>query len=136
MKTPDPLLERVAPVPAAVPGVVAIALGGSAIWMGEVALCLPLSDPRGVIAGLQAMTDPYREQLGQALVRRFRPEVLFSSAIPRQQSRKATRAILQGARSARSRAPPMFSSLTTGAISSMRRARLKQRRGFRSPSTI
>jgi Nucleotidyltransferase domain len=50
----------------------------SAIWMGEVALCLPLSDPRGIIARLKAMTDPYPEQLGRALIRRFRPEVLFA----------------------------------------------------------
>jgi Nucleotidyltransferase domain len=50
----------------------------SAIWMGEVALCLPLSDPRGVIAGLKAMTDPYPEELRAALIRRFRWEALFS----------------------------------------------------------
>ncbi|HEX9170750.1 MAG TPA: nucleotidyltransferase domain-containing protein [Roseiarcus sp.] len=50
----------------------------SAIWMGEVALCLPLSDPRGVIAGLKAMTDPYPQKLGDALIGRFRFEALFS----------------------------------------------------------
>jgi predicted nucleotidyltransferase len=50
----------------------------SAIWMGEVALCLPLSDPCGVIAGLKAMTDPYPQKLSDALIRRFRFEVLFS----------------------------------------------------------
>lgn len=50
----------------------------SAIWMGEVALCRPLSDPRGVIAGLKAMTDPYPEELRAALIRRFQWETLFS----------------------------------------------------------
>jgi hypothetical protein len=50
----------------------------SAIWMGEVALCLPLSDPQGVIARLKAMTVPYPEKLGNALIRRFQWEALFS----------------------------------------------------------
>jgi hypothetical protein len=49
----------------------------SAIWMGEVALCLPLSDPRGVISGLKAMTDPYPQKLSDALIGRFRFEALF-----------------------------------------------------------
>jgi hypothetical protein len=50
----------------------------SAIWMGEVALCLPLSDPGGAIASLKAMTDPYPQQLADALIRRFGFETLFS----------------------------------------------------------
>jgi hypothetical protein len=50
----------------------------SAIWMGEVALCVPLSDPRGAVAGLKAMTDPYPEKLSDALIRRFQFETLFS----------------------------------------------------------
>jgi predicted nucleotidyltransferase len=173
LETPDPLLERVAPVLAAVPGVAAVALGGSrargaahaasdydiglyfsdsagldvasllvavrglvddpeaaavtegggwlsigrrkidllyrpiervekvirdcregrvtmdyqpghphgfcsAIWMGEVALCLPLSHPGEAIASLKAMTDPYPQQLADALIRRFGFEALFS----------------------------------------------------------
>ena len=49
-----------------------------AIWMGEAALCRPLSDERAVIAGLKAMTVPYPEKLGDALIRRFRWEALFS----------------------------------------------------------
>ncbi|WP_158814859.1 nucleotidyltransferase domain-containing protein [Methylocapsa sp. S129] len=60
----------------------------SAIWMGEVALCLPLHDPQAMIAELKAMTSPYPEALREALVRRFLWEVLFSIengeiAIPR-----------------------------------------------------
>jgi Nucleotidyltransferase domain len=50
----------------------------SAIWMGEVALCRPLSDPKGVIAGLKAMTVPYPDKLREALIRRFQWEALFS----------------------------------------------------------
>jgi predicted nucleotidyltransferase len=50
----------------------------SAIWMGEVALCRPLHDPDGALAGLKPMTEPYPELLRQALIRRFAWEVLFS----------------------------------------------------------
>jgi hypothetical protein len=50
----------------------------SAIWMGEVALCRSLSDPSGALAVLKAMTVPYPEKLGQALIGRFQWEVLFS----------------------------------------------------------
>jgi len=50
----------------------------SAIWMGEVALCQSLHDPHGSLARLKAMTEPYPEALGQALVRRFAWEVGFS----------------------------------------------------------
>jgi hypothetical protein len=50
----------------------------SAIWMGEVALCRPLGDPQGAIAALKAMTVPYPEKLGEALIRRFQWETRFS----------------------------------------------------------
>src|SRR5262249_7662312 len=50
----------------------------SAIWMGEIALCQPLHDPHETIVGLKRATSPYPKQLGDALVRRFRWEVLFS----------------------------------------------------------
>jgi hypothetical protein len=60
----------------------------SAIWMGEVALCRPLSDSQGAIARLKAMATPYPEALREALVRRFQWEILFSienaqTAVPR-----------------------------------------------------
>jgi predicted nucleotidyltransferase len=60
----------------------------SAIWMGEVALCRPLSDSEGALAGLKAMTAPYPDQLREALARRFQWEILFSienaqTAIPK-----------------------------------------------------
>jgi hypothetical protein len=49
----------------------------SAIWMGEVALCRPLHDPNGLIAALQARTAPYPAALRDAMIRRFRWEILF-----------------------------------------------------------
>jgi hypothetical protein len=60
----------------------------SAIWMGEVALCRPLRDPQGLIAGLKALALPYPEKLGVTLIRRFQWEALFSienaeTAMPR-----------------------------------------------------
>ena len=50
----------------------------SATWMGEIALCQPLHDKQGVIAGLQASTSPYPDQLRDALLRTFLWEVQFS----------------------------------------------------------
>lgn len=49
----------------------------SAIWMGETALCQPLHDPAGIIAGLKAKTSPYPQALRDALIRRFQWEVMF-----------------------------------------------------------
>jgi hypothetical protein len=50
----------------------------SAIWMGEVALCQPLHDPRGSIAELKTSASPYPDKLREALLREFLWEVLFS----------------------------------------------------------
>ena len=50
----------------------------SAIWMGEVALCRPLSDSDGALAALQAMTRPYPDKLRQAVIRLFQWEILFA----------------------------------------------------------
>jgi hypothetical protein len=60
----------------------------SAIWMGEVALCRPLSDPDGALTQLKAMTVPYPDGLREALIRRFQWEIPFSiqnaqTAIPK-----------------------------------------------------
>ena len=49
-----------------------------AIWMGEVALCRPLHDPRGLLAALKAKTSPYPASLRDALVKRFQWEILFA----------------------------------------------------------
>ena len=50
----------------------------SAIWMGEAALGKPLHDPDGALAALKAMTIPYPEKLGRALMDRFLWEVAFN----------------------------------------------------------
>ncbi len=50
----------------------------SAIWVGEVAFCRPLTDPERALARLKAMTTPYPEALREALIRRFQWEILFS----------------------------------------------------------
>ncbi|WP_271669947.1 nucleotidyltransferase domain-containing protein [Bradyrhizobium sp. CCBAU 51627] len=50
----------------------------SAIWMGEIAYCQALHDPRALIAGLKSIAQPYPRPLRDALIRRFQWEVLFS----------------------------------------------------------
>jgi hypothetical protein len=60
----------------------------SAIWMGEIALCRPLRDPHGLIAGLKTIALAYPDRLQEALIRRFQWEALFSienaeTAVPR-----------------------------------------------------
>jgi hypothetical protein len=50
----------------------------SAIWMGEIAFCQSLHDPRGMIARLKAMASPYPKPLREALIRRFQWEIMFS----------------------------------------------------------
>lgn len=50
----------------------------SATWMGEVALCVPLHDPKGAIAELKSATTPYPDALQAALLKMFLWEVLFS----------------------------------------------------------
>ena len=50
----------------------------SAIWMGEIAYCEPLFDPRETLSELKALTLPYPRPLREALIRRFAGEVLFS----------------------------------------------------------
>lgn len=50
----------------------------SAIWMGEIAYCQPLHDPKGLIARLKSIALPYPQALRRELIRRFQWEVLFS----------------------------------------------------------
>ncbi|MFT4115912.1 nucleotidyltransferase domain-containing protein [Bradyrhizobium sp.] len=49
----------------------------SAIWMGEIAYCRPLHDPRESIARLKSIAMTYPPALRDALIRRFQWEVLF-----------------------------------------------------------
>lgn len=50
----------------------------TAIYAGEVAQCVPLHDPHGLLADLRALTDPYPEPLAEALISRFGWEVDFA----------------------------------------------------------
>jgi hypothetical protein len=50
----------------------------SAIWMGEVAWCVPLHDPEGQLAKLKAAASPYPRALRDALIRKFEWEILFA----------------------------------------------------------
>jgi predicted nucleotidyltransferase len=50
----------------------------SSIYMGEVAIGLPLHDPDGVLAALKAKTTPYPITLKQATVNKFAWEISFS----------------------------------------------------------
>ena len=48
------------------------------IYMGEIAICVPLCDPTGVIGSLKADVHPFPEALKTAIVGKFRWEVQFS----------------------------------------------------------
>ncbi|BAZ40266.1 hypothetical protein NIES4101_62270 [Calothrix sp. NIES-4101] len=50
----------------------------SSIYMGEVAISLPLADSHGVLAALQAKTKPYPTELQKATVDTFAWEISFS----------------------------------------------------------
>ena len=50
----------------------------SAIWMGEVALCRPLSDPDGRLATLKTAAVAYPAALRDALIRKFDWEIRFA----------------------------------------------------------
>lgn len=50
----------------------------SSIYMGEIAFCLPLHDPHGVLATLKAKTTPYPAKLKQATIDKFAWEISFS----------------------------------------------------------
>jgi hypothetical protein len=53
----------------------------SSIYMGEVALCLPLHDPQGVLATLKAKTTPYPAKLKEATINKFAWEISFSLVV-------------------------------------------------------
>jgi hypothetical protein len=99
----------------------------SAIWMGEVELCRPLSDPEGAIARLKAMTLPYPKELGEFAASSGRS--YSASRTRRRPCRRAMRPTSPGARSDRWLAPRKRSSRSTDVTSSMKRARSPQRRG-------
>jgi predicted nucleotidyltransferase len=53
----------------------------SSIYMGEVALGLPLHDPHDVLATLKARTTPYPAKLKQATIDKFAWEISFSLVV-------------------------------------------------------
>ena len=53
----------------------------SSIYLAEVAVCQPLWDPEGIIAGLKANVVPYPESLQKALMQKFAWEIDFSIRI-------------------------------------------------------
>lgn len=53
----------------------------SSIYMGEVALGLPLHDPNGFLATLKAKTTPYPTKLKQATINKFAWEISFSLVV-------------------------------------------------------
>src|SRR5262245_39095761 len=55
----------------------------SAIYMGEVACCRPLSDPDGILKTLKQQALPYPQPLRQALVRTFLREARFALDVAR-----------------------------------------------------
>lgn len=50
----------------------------SSIYMGEIALCLPLYDPNDILDALKARTKPYPIALKQATIDKFAWEISFS----------------------------------------------------------
>lgn len=53
----------------------------SSIYMGEVAIGLPLHDPTGILAALKAKTIPYPIGLKQATINKFAWEISFSLVV-------------------------------------------------------
>jgi hypothetical protein len=72
--SPDPLLQRIVPALAEVPGVAAIALGGSRAR----GTATETSDYEGRLAQLKAAASPYPRALREALIRKFDWEILFA----------------------------------------------------------
>lgn len=61
----------------------------SSIYMGEVALCLPLYDPDHSLEAFRAQTTPYPPQLKQATIDKFAWEISFSLVV-------AAKAVVRG----------------------------------------
>jgi predicted nucleotidyltransferase len=68
----------------------------SAIYLAEIALSQPLTDPHGTIAGLKKLTIPYPPALQQALIDRFFWESSFSTAIAAKAASRGDAAYVAG----------------------------------------
>lgn len=61
----------------------------SSIYLAEVAVCLPLWDPEGILAELKRRIVPYPENLQRALLQKFAWEIDFSLRIARKSIQRA-----------------------------------------------
>lgn len=68
----------------------------SAIYLAEIALCQPLTDPYGTITGLKKLAIPYPPALQQALIDRFFWEASFSTAIAAKAASRGDAAYVAG----------------------------------------
>jgi predicted nucleotidyltransferase len=68
----------------------------SAVYLAETALCQPLTDPHGTIAGLKQLAIPYPPALKDALIARFFWEAGFSTAIGRKAATRGDAAYVTG----------------------------------------
>ncbi|BDA67336.1 hypothetical protein CAL7716_015020 [Calothrix sp. PCC 7716] len=64
--------------------------------MGEVAICLPLFDPDGVLEALKAKTKPYPTQLKQSTINTFAWEISFSLSVAKKSIPRADVAYAAG----------------------------------------
>jgi predicted nucleotidyltransferase len=68
----------------------------SAIYLAEIALCQPLTDPHGTIAGLKELVFPYPPALQQGLIDRFFWEAGFAIATAKKAARRGDAAYVSG----------------------------------------
>jgi len=68
----------------------------SAIYLAEIAVCQPLADPSGIVAGLKARVSPYPPALRAALIERFFWEAGFSIATARKAASRGDVAYVTG----------------------------------------
>lgn len=61
----------------------------SSIYLAEVAVCRPLWDPEGIIAGLKRKIDPYPDALQKALIQKFAWEIKFSIDVARKSAERS-----------------------------------------------
>jgi predicted nucleotidyltransferase len=61
----------------------------SSMYLAEVAVCRPLWDPEGSIAGLKKKIEPYPDALRKALVQKFAWEINFSIDIARKSAKRS-----------------------------------------------
>lgn len=68
----------------------------SSIYMGEIAICLPLFDPDNILQTLKAKTKPYPTELKQATINTFAWEISFSLTVAKKSITRADVAYAAG----------------------------------------